>query len=253
MSGGATAFKCPNCGGLLNLNDDGVCDYCKADITSGRYDWVVMSMEQDWFRGASTSAAFGAAELDSQTGMATIKAEDPAFDPETFRGRIQQAFFALQQAWQDRDLTSSRPFMSPGLYLGWSSQVQQLVELHKKNILEGLHIDGIEVVKVIHGEAFDDVTARISATCADYEVDEQTGKLIFGERRPSQFIEYWTFQRSVGTQTTGRSILDKVCPNCGAPLEINQVGECRYCKAAVTSGRFDWVLSRIEQEDEYTG
>jgi hypothetical protein len=57
----------------------------------------------------------------------------------------------------------------------------------------------------------------------------------------------------VGTQTTGRSILDKVCPNCGAPLEINQVGECRYCNAAVTSGRFDWVLSRIEQEDEYAG
>ena len=45
----------------------------------------------------------------------------------------------------------------------------------------------------------------------------------------------------------------RVCPNCGAPLEINQVGECRYCRAAVTSGRFDWVLSRIEQEDEYTG
>ena len=43
------------------------------------------------------------------------------------------------------------------------------------------------------------------------------------------------------------------CPNCGAPLEINQVGECRYCKAAVTSGRFDWVLSRIEQEDDYAG
>jgi hypothetical protein len=45
-------------------------------------------------------------------------------------------------------------------------------------------------------------------------------------------------------------VLDKVCPNCGAPLEINQIGECKYCKAAVASGRFDWVLSRIEQEDD---
>jgi hypothetical protein len=79
------------------------------------------------------------------------------------------------------------------------------------------------------------------------------GKMIFGSKSPSQFSEYWTFQRSVGVQTTGRSVLDKVCPNCGAPLEINQVGECRYCKAAVTSGRFDWVLSRIEQENEYSG
>jgi hypothetical protein len=94
---------------------------------------------------------------------------------------------------------------------------------------------------------------RMTATCADYEVDEKTGRMIFGSRSPSQFVEYWTFQRSVGVQTTDRSILDRVCPNCGAPLEINQVGECRYCRAAVTSGRFDWVLSRIEQEDEYAG
>jgi predicted lipid-binding transport protein (Tim44 family) len=253
VSGGATASKCPNCGALLRLNEDGVCEYCKADITSGRYDWVATRIDQDWFRGARTAAAFGAAELDPQTGMATIRAEDPQFDPEAFRGRAQQAFFALQQAWQDRDLTSSRPFMSPGLYLGWSSQVQQLIELHKKNVLEGLRVDGIDVVKVVHGRALDDVTVRMTATCADYEVDEQTGRMIFGSRSPSRFVEFWTFQRSVGVQTTERSILDKVCPNCGAPLEINQVGECRYCRAAVTSGRFDWVLSRIEQEDEYAG
>jgi predicted lipid-binding transport protein (Tim44 family) len=252
-SGGVTASKCPNCGALLKLNDDGVCDYCKADITSGRYDWVTTKIDQDWFRGASTAAAFGAAELDPGTGMRTIQSEDPNFDPEKFQGRVQQAFFALQQAWQERDLSASRPFMSPGLYLGWSSQVRQLIDLHKKNVLDGLRVDGIEVVKVVHGEAFDDVTVRVTATCADYEVDERTGKLIFGSRTPSSFREFWTFQRSVGTQTTERSILDKVCPNCGAPLEINQVGECRYCKAAVTSGRFDWVLSRIEQEDEYAG
>jgi predicted lipid-binding transport protein (Tim44 family) len=253
VSGGATASKCPNCGGLLKLNDDGVCDYCKADITSGRYDWVVTGVDPDWFRGASTMAAFGAAQLDAQSGMATIQSEDAHFDPDTFRQRVRQAFFALEQAWQERDLNASRPFMSPGLYLGWSSQVQQLVELHKKNVLDGLRLDGLDVVKVVHGQAFDNVTVRLAATCADYEVDEQTGRMIFGSRSPSQFVEYWTFQRSVGVQTTDRSILDRVCPNCGAPLEINQVGECRYCRAAVTSGRFDWVLSRIEQEDEYAG
>ncbi|TMC08947.1 MAG: hypothetical protein E6J41_11820 [Chloroflexi bacterium] len=253
LSGGATAFKCPNCGGLPKLDDDGVCDYCKADITSGRYDWVATRIDEDWFRGSRTAAAFGAAELDPDSGMAAIKAEDPQFDPEAFRGRAQQAFFALQQAWQERDLSASRPFMSPGLYLGWSSQVQQLVDLHKKNVLDGLRVDGIDVVKVVHGGALDNVTVRMTATCADYEVDEQTGRMIFGSKSPSQFVEYWTFQRSTGVQTTDRSILDRVCPNCGAPLEINQVGECRYCKAAVTSGRFDWVLSRIEQEDEYAG
>jgi hypothetical protein len=32
-------------------------------------------------------------------------------------------------------------------------------------------------------------------------------------------------------------------------VSLTQIGECKYCKAAVTSGKFDWVVSRIEQED----
>jgi hypothetical protein len=30
-------------------------------------------------------------------------------------------------------------------------------------------------------------------------------------------------------------------------------GNCTYCKAKVTSGEFDWVLSQIEQDESYGG
>jgi len=30
-------------------------------------------------------------------------------------------------------------------------------------------------------------------------------------------------------------------------------GNCEYCGTLVTSGAFDWVLSRIEQDDVYAG
>lgn len=251
-SGDTTALKCPSCGGLLQLGEDGLCKFCGADIASGRYDWVVAEIRQDLFRGVRTAAGLGLDELDPATGIAAIKRDDPEFDESAFLERVGRAFFALEQAWQDRDLTASRAFMSPGLYLGWSTQVKQLIELHRKNVLEGLRIEEISPVKVTHGAAFDDITVRITATCADYEVDEETGRIVFGSREPTTFTEYWTFQRGRGVKTTARGALEKVCPNCGAPLEINQFGECRYCKAAVTSGRFDWVLSRIEQADEYS-
>ena len=43
------------------------------------------------------------------------------------------------------------------------------------------------------------------------------------------------------------------CPNCGAPLAISMAGHCTYCKAKVTGGDFDWVLSKIEQDESYAG
>jgi hypothetical protein len=39
----------------------------------------------------------------------------------------------------------------------------------------------------------------------------------------------------------------------GAALAINQAGECEFCAVVVTTGEFDWVLSRIEQDDSYSG
>jgi hypothetical protein len=30
-------------------------------------------------------------------------------------------------------------------------------------------------------------------------------------------------------------------------------GNCEYCDAHVTAGEFDWVLSKIEQDEAYTG
>jgi hypothetical protein len=30
-------------------------------------------------------------------------------------------------------------------------------------------------------------------------------------------------------------------------------GNCTHCSARVTSGDFDWVLSRIEQDESYQG
>ena len=44
-----------------------------------------------------------------------------------------------------------------------------------------------------------------------------------------------------------------ICPNCGAELKVEMSGQCAYCQVKVTTGRFDWVLSKIEQDDSYSG
>jgi predicted lipid-binding transport protein (Tim44 family) len=252
VSGGVTGEKCPSCGAPLQLDEVGQCRYCKADVTSGKFDWVIVAMDQSEFQGGAQPVA-SQVDQSPEEGIARIRAADPAFDPQTFLKRAYAGFMALEQCWMDRNLNEGRPYMSPGLYMSWSAQVQQLIQLHKKNILENLRVTNLQIARVGHSEGFDAVTIRVDAVCADYEVDENTGKLIFGSRHESPFAEYWTFQRSAGAQTKDGGIIEKVCPNCGAPLQINQVGECQYCRAAVTSGQFDWVLSRIDQENEWTG
>jgi hypothetical protein len=39
------------------------------------------------------------------------------------------------------------------------------------------------------------------------------------------------------------------CPNCGAPLQISMAGVCEHCSQHITSGEFDFVLSKIAKDD----
>ena len=39
----------------------------------------------------------------------------------------------------------------------------------------------------------------------------------------------------------------------GLALAVSMTGNCNYCRVKVTTGEFDWVLSRIEQDESYGG
>ena len=183
-------------------------------------------------------------------GIAALTAADKDFALDMLRGRVKTAFLALQDAWCKQKLDAGRAFMSPGAYFTWSAQLETMAAEGRRNVMENLSVRAIQPVRIIHGRVFDDLTVRISAAAADFEVD-QSGKIVFGDRSVRPFVEDWTFQRSVGVATSSKpGTLENTCPSCGAPVSLTQIGECRYCKAAVTSGKFDWVVSRIDQEDE---
>lgn len=252
-AGGVTASRCPACGAELRLNLDGSCTHCRASVTNGTVDWVVSSVQPAPFLGSGFDLLAGAPAPTVDQGLAALKAADANFALDAFCVRVRAGFTALQDAWCKQNLDAGRNFLSPGAYFAWRSQLEAMASEGRRNVMENLQIQRILPTRVVHGQVFDDLTVRITASSSDYEVD-QSGRVVFGDRSVRPFSEEWTFQRSVGVASTGKpGTLENTCPRCGAPLQLTAIGECRYCKAAVTSGKFDWVVSRIEQEDDEGG
>jgi predicted lipid-binding transport protein (Tim44 family) len=250
LNGGVTASRCPACGAELRLALDGTCAHCKASVTNGSVDWVVVDVQPAAYVGYSAESSLGFAASSIPEGVAALTAADQDFSMGVFEGRVKSAFLALQDAWCRQNLDAGRAFMSPGAYFTWSAQLETMAAEGRRNIMENVSVRAVQPLRIVHGRVFDDLTVRISAAAADFEVD-QSGKIVFGDRSVKPFIEDWTFQRSVGVATSNKpGTLENTCPSCGAPVALTQIGECRYCKAAVTSGKFDWVVSRIDQEDE---
>jgi hypothetical protein len=110
----------------------------------------------------------------------------------------------------------------------------------------------MQPVKIQEDAFYNGITLRIWAEGYDFTVDS-TGRVVSGSNSSlRQWSEYWTFIRNRGSQTTPERV-DLSCPNCAAPLKINAAGICQFCGGKITSGEFDWVLSKIEQDESYSG
>jgi len=248
-NGGTVASRCPACGAELRLNLDGTCAHCRASVTNGSVDWIVTDVQGAPFIGYGPASPLAVAAATVDEGVAGLRTTDPSFSIDAFQARAKTAFLALQDAWCRQNLDAGRAFLSPGAYFTWRAQLETMAAEGRRNVMENLSVLRIDPMQIVHGRVFDDLTVRVSASCADFEVDKEN-RIVFGDRTVRSFTEDWTFQRSVGVATMEKpGTLENTCPSCGAPIALNQIGECRYCKAAVTSGKFDWVVSRIEQED----
>ena len=121
-----------------------------------------------------------------------------------------------------------------------------------RNVLEGMTLTNVALAKVVRDRWYDAVTFRIWGTGRDSTIRVADGQTVGGDPRNNRtYSEYWTLIRGAGVRGAPRT--DKTCPNCGASLDTNMAGECAHCGAKITSGEFDWVLSKIEQDDSYTG
>jgi Tim44-like domain len=257
----AHKLDCPNCGAPLESMRGSQCNYCRQEVGLGRFDWMIAELSNltreprgplltsdTPERGTETPTI---ADSSAPARFQQLLERDPGMTWQTFTTRMAHVFGALQVAWSGRDPLQIRPYVSDNLFQTMLYWIDLYVASRCRNVTENARILRIDLANVTSDKHYDAITVRLFATSIDYTIGDD-GKLLSGSKsRPRTYSEYWTWIR--GTARRGQSRGDVSCPNCGAALRIGMAGACEYCRVKVTAGEFDWVLSRIEQDDSYTG
>jgi ribosomal protein L37E len=262
--GVAKTFPCPNCGAPWQAVASGTqkCASCGQIVDNGRFDWIVESISVDSVdeRGPTLTTeveergndlpTYKSNDRDAQWDA--LVANDPELTEATFEKRLQMIYDRLNKAWASNELGPIRGFVSDGLF----DYLQYWVDAYKRqgmrNQLTDMRITKVDYAKVTRDRYYDAVTIRIWGTGKDFVVKSMTGRVVRGSKiSEREYSEYWTLIRSAGKK--GAPKAEPTCGNCGAPLHVSQSGECEHCGAHVTAGEFDWVLSKIEQDDTYRG
>ncbi len=176
-----------------------------------------------------------------------LKAKDPAFSEEKFLADASNLYLQLQNCWTARDITPLQPRLTSALYAQSERQIEGYKQRRQTNHVDRPNIISKAIVGCTSDSVNDILTVRLTSRIVDYTTDDATGKVISGDQSRERFMTYdWTFIRSLDKKTDEGSTMDDThCPNCGAPINLNQSAVCEYCGSVLESNRYDWVLSEI--------
>jgi hypothetical protein len=258
----ATALHCPRCGAPLQKNTVGACAFCGAKIESGEFQWFVTGIDLIGREAKGPLLTSDVPEAGTnlpsvvQPNFREIRAEfeknNPSFSWGEFQARARLIFDELQAAWSTLNWERARAHETDNLFQMHQYWIDAYKRQQLRNALDQCRITALQPVKIKEDQFYVGVTLRIGAEGYDYTVDE-SGNVVSGSKSKLRYwSEYWTFIRSRNAKPAAAHA-DLNCPNCGAPLKVNNAGVCEFCGGKITSGDFDWVLSKIEQDEAYAG
>jgi hypothetical protein len=257
----ATALHCPRCGAPLQKDSVGACAFCLTKIDSGEFQWFVrditlLGREE---RGPLLTSDVPEVGTDLPSvvqpnfvaARAAFEQNHPEFSWSKFQARAGLIFQELQAAWSSLNWDRARPHETDSIFQMHQYWIDAYRRQGLRNVLDQARITAMQPVKIQEDAFYNGITLRIWAEGFDYTVDAN-GKVVSGSKNNlRRWSEYWTFIRNRGSKGAARADLN--CPNCAAPLKINAAGVCEFCGGKITSGEFDWVLSKIEQDESYGG
>ena len=136
---------------------------------------------------------------DTNSGFDHIRQMDSNFDEQTFKDQSMDAFFKIQGAWANRDMSPIRNTMTAEMYSIIQGDAEDLKRKKQINRLDNIAVRKVEISEAWQEAGNDFITIRFTANLLDYTTNETTGEVISGSKtEPVKFEEFWTFTRPIG-------------------------------------------------------
>lgn len=254
------ALGCPGCGSTLEPKTDGSCPSCGGVRRGGLLQWEVVRIDGADLRPLALPEFHLGGGVEPGTQRPTSYAPDlaskrreletrhPDHSWAAFETLVRDTFTRLQTAWASGAWELARPHETDALFQVHRFWMERYASRGLRNRVEQVRIARVVPCEIGLDAYYEWITVRIFASALDWTEDAR-GQVVSGSSDEARsFSEYWTLQRAAGAkrQVAGDA---SSCPACGAPADrVNMAGICEYCGSKLTTGAFDWVVSKIEQD-----
>lgn len=163
------------------------------------------------------------------TNLIDLRNDDPNFSKYEFISYAKEVIIAIQEAVEDKDLSSTTMFISDK----FQESLKELIDSNKYKI-DGQEIMDAKIMKISEDENFWTITIELFIS-----------EIVNNSKRVNHPYSL-EFMRKKGVKTPKDKLTTHNCPSCGAPSEQNNNGKCEYCQQTIKDGSFSWVLNKLE-------
>ncbi len=173
---------------------------------------------------------------------------DPNFSEGDLKKRLGNIYVQMQNGCTARNIESLRPYFTDALYQQFDRQIKSLIASRRINRVERIAVLDVDLRGWFQEGGDDHLVAELKTRITDYVVDEDTGKVVSGSSTAEKFMTYeWDLSRPTGTVTEPEGqVTERHCPNCGAPLSVNESAKCPYCDTVLTFQDHDWTIYAVK-------
>ena len=210
---------------------------------------IIISMANKGNKSSkSKPVAPGAQRTGNLRPMSEFKELDPEFDEAVLREKLSNLYIQMQNEWHNRNIESLKPYFTDAFYNQSERQIKQKIENHQTPCTERVAVFEVTPRGFYTSGGMDHIIVCVKSRLVAYTIDDNTGQVISGDKNKEKFMEYeWDICRKSGTLTNKTDGMKTVnCPNCGAPLNINQTTKCPFCMSVINIVNEDWALNGIK-------
>jgi len=216
---------------------------------------VVVFVSKRGGSGGTQPAGATAINASKLRSIAEYRERDPKFSEPAMQERISNLYVQMQNCWTAKNMESLRPYFTDAAYAQFDRQLESYRANRRTNYVERITVLGVELRGWYEQEGNDCMVASVRTRIVDYTKDDSSGRIISGSNTAEKFMTYeYVLLRSSGfvTDSQDRNAETVNCPNCAAPLNINQSAKCPYCGSVITTKDYDWVISSIKGISQQT-
>ncbi len=173
---------------------------------------------------------------------------DPNFSASDMQEKLSNVYVQMQNGCTARNIEALRPYFTDALYQQFDRQIKSLIANKQINYVERIAVLDVNLRGFFQEGGDDHLVAELKTRITDYTVAEDTGKLVSGSKTAEKFMTYeWDLSRPTGTLTEAEGeTTERHCPNCGAPLSVNESAKCPYCDTVITFRDHDWTIYAVK-------